>query len=193
MDKIILIGGGGHCNSVIDVIEAEGRFEIAGIVDQFQPVGSGVLDYKVIGKDNDLSSLVDEVQYALITVGQIKTAELKSRLYQMVKSYGFHFPVVISPRAYVSRYSSIGGGTVVMHDALVNANTKIGCNCIINTKSLIEHDTTIGNHCHVSTGAVINGGVHVGDNCFIGSNAVTSEGLHIDDGSFIKAGTLVKC
>ena len=31
--NIILIGGGGHCKSCIDVIEAEDKFEIAGIVD----------------------------------------------------------------------------------------------------------------------------------------------------------------
>ena len=30
----ILIGGGGHCKSVIDVIEQEAKFEIAGIVDK---------------------------------------------------------------------------------------------------------------------------------------------------------------
>ena len=32
-EKIILIGGGGHCRACIDVIEQEGRFTIAGIVD----------------------------------------------------------------------------------------------------------------------------------------------------------------
>lgn len=31
--KLILIGGGGHCHSAIDVIEEEGRYQIAGIVD----------------------------------------------------------------------------------------------------------------------------------------------------------------
>ena len=34
MKEIILIGGGGHCKSVIDVIESEGQFEIVGIVDK---------------------------------------------------------------------------------------------------------------------------------------------------------------
>jgi len=34
MKKIILIGAGGHCKSVIDVIEQEARFEIAGIIDK---------------------------------------------------------------------------------------------------------------------------------------------------------------
>ena len=32
--KIILIGGGGHCKSVIDVIEEENKYIIAGIVDK---------------------------------------------------------------------------------------------------------------------------------------------------------------
>ena len=31
-EKIILIGGGGHCKSCIDVIEAQGRFQIMAIV-----------------------------------------------------------------------------------------------------------------------------------------------------------------
>ena len=31
--EIILVGGGGHCKSCIDVIEAEGRFIIKGIID----------------------------------------------------------------------------------------------------------------------------------------------------------------
>jgi len=32
-DKILLIGGGGHCKSCIDVIEQECKFQIAGIAD----------------------------------------------------------------------------------------------------------------------------------------------------------------
>ena len=32
MKEIILIGGGGHCKSVIDVIECDGSFKIAGIL-----------------------------------------------------------------------------------------------------------------------------------------------------------------
>ncbi|MDZ7696624.1 MAG: N-acetylneuraminate synthase family protein [Deltaproteobacteria bacterium] len=43
-EKIILVGGGGHCKSCIDVIEQEGRFAIAGIVDLPEKV-----DEKVIG------------------------------------------------------------------------------------------------------------------------------------------------
>ena len=31
--KLILLGAGGHCKSCIDVIETEGKFTIAGILD----------------------------------------------------------------------------------------------------------------------------------------------------------------
>ena len=70
MKKIILIGGGGHCKSVIDVIEQEGKFKIKGIVDKPKLIGSKVLGYPVIGSDLDLSHLARKYKYALITVGQ---------------------------------------------------------------------------------------------------------------------------
>lgn len=36
---LILVGGGGHCHSVIDVIEEAGEFRIAGIVDVKERAG----------------------------------------------------------------------------------------------------------------------------------------------------------
>jgi len=192
MDGIILIGGGGHCRSVIDVIEQENKFQIAGVVDRQELLGTEVLGYKVIGSDNDLKELAGRYKYALITVGQIKSPDLRISLFALAKKAGFILPAIVSPRAYVSQHATLGEGTVIMHDALVNANAKIGRNCIINSKALIEHDSVIKDNCHVSTGAIINGGVEVEDNCFIGSNAVTSQSIRVGLGSFIKAGSLVK-
>ncbi len=61
MKEIILIGGGGHCKSVIDVIEQEGRFEIVGIVDKTELIGTNVLGYSVIGNDSDLENLAKNI------------------------------------------------------------------------------------------------------------------------------------
>ena len=153
MNDIILIGGGGHCKSVIDVIEQEGRFEIVGIVDKPELLGSNVLGYSVIGNDSDLDSLAKKYQYALITVGQIKSPLLRIKLFDLAVEAGFKLPSIISPNAYVSKYASIGNGVVIMHHAIVNASVSIGDNCIINSKALIEHDCLISKHCHISTNA----------------------------------------
>jgi len=192
MNEIILIGGGGHCKSVIDVIEQGSEFVIAGIVDKSEMLGKNILGYPVIGVDLDLKNLAKKYTYALITVGQIHSPELRIKLFNKVKKAGFNLPKIISSRAYVSNHASIGNGTVVMHDSLINAGTSIGDNCIINSKALIEHDCKVSNHCHISTNTTINGGVRVEEGCFIGSGVVTNNSITIKKRSFIKAGSIVK-
>jgi len=189
--NIVLIGGGGHCKSVIDVIEQEGRFEIVGIVERPDFLETDVLGYQIIGNDSDLVDLAKKYKYALITVGQIKSPSLRIKLFDLATKAGFTLPNIISPNAYVSKHSSIGKGVVVMHNAIVNASASIGDNCIINSKALIEHDCLISKHCHISTNATINGGVTVESGCFIGSSATTKELITISENSFIKAGSLI--
>jgi sugar O-acyltransferase (sialic acid O-acetyltransferase NeuD family) len=189
--NLILIGGGGHCKSCIDVIEQENKFIIAGIVDTNRSI-SDLLGYPWLGHDDDLAMLKLSYDYALVSIGQIKSPEIRVRLFDDAKSLGFKLPVIISPRAYVSKHAKIGHGTIVMHDALINAGALVGDNCIINTKSLIEHDAVIENNCHISTGAIINGGVIVKQGSFIGSNAVTKESVDTKENDFIKAGSLFK-
>lgn len=189
--KLILIGGGGHCSSCIDVIEQENKFDIAGIVDDAIE-SSTRFGYPILGGDSELPSLREKYDYILITVGQIKSPTPRVRLFEYARSIGFQFATVISPRAYVSRQASIGKGTIVMHDALINAYAAVGNNCIINTKSLIEHHAIIEDDCHVATGAIINGGTVIGRGTFVGSNSVTREQQKTGDHAFIKAGSIFK-
>lgn len=187
--KIILVGGGGHCVSCIDVIEQDGKFEIAGIVDANNSCDQ-VLGYPVLGGDDDLSILRKTYEHTLVTIGQIKTPMTRMRLYEQLRLLGFNLPSIISPRAYVSKHSVIGDGSIIMHDAFINAQAEIGNNCIINTKALIEHNSRIGSHCHISTGAIINGGVTVGHGVFVGSNAVVRESVQINENFFVRSGSL---
>ena len=190
MEEILLIGGGGHCKSVIDVLEQEGKYAIAGIIDKKELIGQEVLGYKVLGCDDDLEELFLKYKYALVTVGQIKSNTLRVKLFTFLKKIGYELPVIVSPLAYVSKHAKVEEGTVVLHDALVNANATVGVNCIVNSKALIEHDATIEEHCHISTATVINGGVVVKANSFVGSNATTREYIVLD--GFNKAGELLK-
>ena len=192
MKDIVLIGGGGHCKAVIDVVEQEGRFNIIGIIDKPALHGKNILGYQIIGNDSELNNLVKKCKNALITIGQIRSPLSRIKLFDTVLKLGFTLPTIVSPRAYVSQHASIGIGSIIMHDAVVNASAIIGNNCIINTKSIVEHGSNIGNHCHISTNVVINGDVVVGDGSFIGSGSVTKEGIKIDDNFFVKAGSVVK-
>lgn len=189
---LVLVGGGGHCKSCIDVIEASGQYVIKGILDLEPKLGEKILGYTIIGTNEDIPLLVKEKNDFFITVGSIGNPLKRIELFNLVISFGGLLPIIISPNAYVSRYTRIGVGTIVMHHAMINASAVVGENCIINTKALIEHDAIIGDHCHISTGSIVNGGTIIGARSFFGSGAVSKQYIRIPENSFIKANSIVK-
>jgi len=191
MTALLLIGGGGHCRAVIDVIETCTDFSVRGIVRPQQEGEKAVLGYPVLGDDAALSTLLHKTPHALVTVGQIKTATLRRRLYEQLRNLNARLPVIVSPKAYVSRHAEIAEGSIVLHGAVVNATAQVGVNAIINTMALLEHDVVVGAHCHIATGARVNGGVCIGDHCFIGSGAIIHQGVRIGDDCVIAAGAVV--
>ena len=193
MKSLILVGGGGHCKSCIDVIEQEEKYQIAGIVDLAEKLHEKILGYEVIATDEDLPLIAKEYSSFLITIGQVRSANKRILLFNRLRELCVHFPSIISSLSYVSKHAEVAEGTIVMHHAIINAGAKVGANCIINTKALIEHDAVVEDHCHIATGAVINGGVRVGTGTFFGSNAVTRGYVTVGEKSFINCGAKVQC
>ena len=188
---LILIGGGGHCKSVIEVAESAG-YEIKGILDMPDEVGKEVLPgHKIIGTDDEIPQYVEEYDF-IITVGFIKNPALRIKLYNKVKAAGGRLATIIASTAHVSKYAELGEGTVIMHHAFVNAGAKIGDNCIINTFVNIEHDAEVGNQCHISTGTMVNGECKIGENCFIGSQSVCANCIEIASDIIVGAGSVVR-
>jgi sugar O-acyltransferase (sialic acid O-acetyltransferase NeuD family) len=190
-ENLILIGGGGHCKSCIDVIERTGEFNITGILDLPEKKGTKILNYEVIGSDDDISSYAKSGHTFFITLGQIKSAAVRKAIFCNLKAMNAKIATIYAPGAYVSKHAKIEMGTILMHGAVVNAGAKIGENCIINTRCTIEHDVQIGNHCHISTHAVINGDCELGNEVFVGSNATLSNQVKLSDQIIIGTGSVV--
>ena len=189
-NPLILVGGGGHCKSVIEAAESAG-YSILGVLDMPEEVGKKILSTKVIGTDDDIPAYVDQAEF-VITVGFIKNPTIRIKLYHKVKEAGGKLSTIIASSAYVSKYAEIGEGTVVFHQAFVNAGAKVGCNVILNTATNIEHDAVIGDHSHISTGTMVNGECKVGERCFIGSQSVLANCISVGDDIIVGAGSLVR-
>lgn len=188
--NLILVGGGGHCKSVIDVAEGAG-YTILGILDKPEEVGKKVLNYKIIGTDDDIPQYVDKAEF-VITVGQIKSSELRRKIAERIEKAGGKYATIIASDATVSKYATIGEGTVILHKCVVNADAEIGNNCIINTMANIEHEVVIGDFCHISTGVMVNGMTKVGQDTFVGSGSVLYNCIEVSENSLIPAGRIVK-
>ncbi len=191
MNSIILLGGGGHCKSCIDVIEKSSYFKIKGIIDKPDQVNKKIMGYEILGNDNQLEDLFQENDCGLVCVGQVKSPAARIRLFNLLLEKGLRIAIVKSIHSVISDHTKIDVGTIVMHNSFINAGTSIGANCIINTNSTIEHDVIIKDHCHISTGVILNGGVEIGRGSFVGSGAIVKQGIKIGEEVVVSAGEVV--
>ena len=192
MIPLLLVGGGGHCRSCIDVIETSRKYKIAGIILSEKCNTRPVFDYPVLGSDDELQNMLLKIPDALVTVGQVKSPDIRIHLFETLKNLNARLPIIIASTAYCSQYAIVGQGSILMHYAQVNAAANVGENCIINSQALVEHDAHIDSNCHISTGARINGGVSIGQGSFIGSGSIVCEGVTIGSRVVIGAGQVVK-
>jgi sugar O-acyltransferase (sialic acid O-acetyltransferase NeuD family) len=188
---IILIGGGGHCKSCIDVIESTGRYRIIGILDVPEKLHQKLLGYDIIGCDEDIPKYAKQEIAFLITAGHIKSSSVRKKIYNQIKSSDGILENIIANTAHVSTHAKLGEGTIVMHHAIVNADAHVGNNCIINSHALVEHDAKVRDHVHISTMSVVNGGCSIGSGTFIGSNSVVNQNINIGEDVTIGAGSVV--
>lgn len=191
MKPLILIGGGGHCLSVIDAALSAGM-KIAGILDPAARLGDLIGGVPVVGDDHDIAPLAASGRYSfVVTLGSIKNPARRRALQEEVARVDGILATVVASTAYVSPMATLGVGTVVLHHATVNAEAAIGCGCIINTGAVVEHRAVVGDFTHVSTNATVNGDCHIASDSFIGSGAVVSSQTDITVPAVIGAGAVV--
>ncbi len=188
---IVLIGGGGHCKSVIDIIEDNQEYRIVGIVDLKVKLGSNLLGIPFIGTDDDIPSLAKKYTYFHISVGHILSNINKVRIFNLLSKLGGEFPIIKANDSYVSSFAIVKAGTFIGHKAVINAGAEVGLNNIINTGAIIEHDSKIGDHCHVSTMATVNADCEIGHSSFLSSHAVINRGIKIPNQSIVYSGSVV--
>lgn len=187
--KLLLIGGGGHCRSVLSSVLALNKYEAIGIVDY---TDTSVLGVSVVGQDKDLPDLKNAGWTdAFITVGSIGYTSLRRRLYQMVVDNGFYIPAIIDATAIVAQDAIVEEGCYVGKGAILNTGSRIGRCAIINTGAIIEHDCLVSEFAHISPGTVLCGQVTVGNNSHIGAGSVVRQQIQIGNNVLVGAGSVV--
>lgn len=192
MEKIILLGSGGHAKSVVDVIEQGNLFEIAGFLDIPEKQEFSYKNYKVIGVDSDLKKFYNMgIKYGFVTMGYMGKKTPRVKLYQNLKEANFKLPIIKDLSACVAFDATIEEGVFIGKNAVINANAHIGKMSIINTGAIVEHECVIGEYTHIAVGAVLGGGIIIGKETFIGANATVIQGVEIGNCAIVGAGSVV--
>lgn len=188
MKKLLLIGGGGHCRSVLDTLTELNIFDEIGIVDK--SLKSSNLN--IVGTDNDLPDLFENGwKYAFITVGSIGNTDSRRTLYLQAQNIGFEFPIIVDKSAIVSRNAQIGEGTFIGKRVVVNTESVIGTCGIINTGAIIEHDCKLGDFVHIAPGTTICGEGKIGNDSHIGAGSSVRQQISIGENCLIGVGSAV--
>lgn len=190
--KILLIGGGGHCKSVLDSLLELNEYQEIGIVDREENLGKLVLDVPVVGCDDNLSALFKcGFKYAFITIGSIGNPATRIKLFKLLCEIGYEIPVIIDNSAKVSKYARLESGAYIGKQCIVNAGTTIKKGAIINSGSIIEHDCKIGSFAHIAPGSVLGGEVIIGCDTHIGLNSSVKQQVVIGKHTIIGMGSVV--
>lgn len=193
MEKILILGTGGHAKSLVDAIEREQKYEIAGyIVNDCNDTEADML-YPILGNDDNLPELfLQGIHNAAIGIGFLGRSNLRSVLYSRLKEIGYNLPVVCDPSAIIASDVPIGEGTFIGKGAILNTASRVGKMCIVNTGAIIEHDCQIDDFSHISVGTVLCGGVSIGTEVFVGANATVIQGRKVANGCIVGAGEVIK-
>jgi UDP-perosamine 4-acetyltransferase len=191
-NKLVLIGGGGHCKSVLDATKGMATFDEIVITDPDIDTETMILGCKVVGTDDELPRLRSEgFDYAFITVGSIESTALRRKLVEKAEMLGFKFATIIDPSATVSEYAHIGSGSFIGKNTVINADAVVGSHCIINTGSIVEHECKVGDFTHISVGSILCGNTEIGEDSLIGAGSTVIQGIKVGSCSIIGAGSVV--
>ncbi len=188
-NNIFVYGASGHAKVVIDIIERQGLYDIAFLVDDNPCLkDTDFYGYHVIGGKQELLAERNRVTGGIVAIG---SSRVRSSMAARLTEHGFNLLTAVHPSAQLGRGVTIGNGTVIMAGVVINSDSRIGRNVIINTRAGIDHDCTIGDDVHIAPGSVLCGSVTIGDGTFVCAGSTIIPNLSIGSHVTIGAGSTV--
>jgi sugar O-acyltransferase (sialic acid O-acetyltransferase NeuD family) len=192
MKNIILIGGGNQSHYTIDIIEKEGKYNIVGIIDSLQEIGSNRFGYTIIGRQENISELIEKYN---IYGGVISIGDNWGRYYvgEQIKQLvpNFRFINAIHPSVIIGNNVTLGYGVVAMAGCIFNPKSKIGNFTFFATGAQVEHDCVIADFASISAGSVTGGYVLLGKYSAITLGVTVIDRITIGENTVIGAGSVV--
>ncbi|MCT8175259.1 acetyltransferase [Variovorax sp. CY25R-8] len=188
MQRLLIIGTGGHGRSVAEAFLQRGDYVLVGFLDDAVESGQHVWDWPVLGTTAALTACRDWTDAVFVAIGNNK---LRETLYTRVKAQGLRLATVIHPAAVVSPRAVVGEGSAIMAGAVVGTGARLGEGVIVNCGAVIDHDCTVEPFAHLGVNAGMAGNSVLGRRALMPVGSMLAPGVRIDADRVLHPGETV--
>lgn len=185
MERILIVGAGGHGRSVAEAIELTGNFQIAAFLDDSYPDKTLVWDYPVLGTAEDFSCFREIADALVVAIGNNR---VRRTLFDKAKASGFILPSIVHPKAFVSARAVIGDGCCIMASAVIGTEAVVGNGCVVNVNASVDHHCRMQDFAHLGVGVHLAGGVIIGEDAWMQAGSAAGYGVVVPAGSVVMPG-----
>lgn len=166
---LLVYGGGGHGKALIELVQAEGKYNVVGVIDDGRTPGEQVLGIPVLGGRRALPELVTRgIHFAANAVGGIGNIQSRVDVFLLLDEAGLTCPTVVHPAAYVESSAVLSDGAQIFPHAYIGSEANVGRGVIVNTAAVVSHDCVLGDYTNVAPGSLLAGNVLTGEAVLIG-------------------------
>tara|TARA_B110000483_G_scaffold83307_1_gene103402 strand:+ start:2091 stop:2690 length:600 start_codon:yes stop_codon:yes gene_type:complete len=172
--KIAIIGAGGH-GKVVGEIALLSQYEIIDFFDDKENEIKG-FPFTISGSLDYLKDHLKDYDAYFVAIGENK---IRSNIIAWLKKQKMNIVSLVHPRSTISKFSSLGIGTCVMANAVINPGVLIKEGVIINTSASVDHDCVIEDFVHISPNCSLSGSVKIGKFSHLGTGTSVHPGIYI--------------
>ena len=184
--KLLIIGAGGHGQSVAEAAELNGQFEVVGFVDDALALDTLVLGYPVLSSIADLTAFASVCDQVLVAIGN---NALRASLVDRLVQAGLSLATVVHPKAMVSPRAKVGAGSAVMAGVIVGTEARLGLGVIVNCGAVVDHHARVEDFGHLGVGACMAGGTVLGRSAWMQAGSSIGYGVNVAAGEVLPPGT----
>ena len=172
--NIAIIGAGGH-GKVVGEIALLNQYKVINFFDD-KVNDIKKFPFTIFGSLDYLKDHLKDYDAYFVAIGENR---IRSNIIEWFKKQKMNIVSLTHPRSTISQFSSLGIGTCIMANAVINPGTLIKEGAIINTSASVDHDCIIEDFAHISPNCSLSGSVRVGKFSHLGTGTSVHPGIHI--------------
>lgn len=190
--KLIIVGTSAFAEIAFEYFQFDSEYEVVAFSVENEYLDEAEkFDRPVIALETITENYSPNEYYFFTALVYKQMNRVRTRLFNMMKSYGYKAASYISKNAFVWKNVKLGEHCFIFENNTLQPFVEIGDNVILWSGNHIGHHSKIEDNCFISSQVVISGFCTIGKNCFFGVNSTVADQIIVDDDCFIGSGAIV--